>query len=327
MNRLIQVARVLLVNVLAVAGLLLFGMSVMRLSKAEDEVLRIDSEWVNLSVKRGVVDGVTVPSPESSPPDDGGRAVVHSRPVEPLAPVPTVEIDRRRVVILDPGHGGRDGGTIAGGALEKRLNLDAANRVARRLRRAGVRVVFTRDDDTYVSLAGRVAIANRYPGAIFVSIHHNASTDPQPRGFETYYTMEKAGMVLAPQRRLFGARPGERFVDRRSKLLATEIQGAFALATGAVDRGIKDRSLVVTRMVSCPAVLVECGFLSNPTELKNLQGENYREKMSAGVAGGIMKYLNKVRAVPALGVFFPDRPAPSRGGASLAETQPERSGS
>ncbi len=303
MDRVVVIARALAMNSLAIGGLALFVSAAVHLS-GEGKVAVIEATKVPKSVQ-SVPDEMLARSASRILPPSPAVIFVKPEPVKRVA-APAAG-DLRPVVILDPGHGGRDGGTIAGGALEKQMNLDAATRVAKRLRKAGVRVVFTRSDDSYVSLAQRAMIANRFVDALFVSIHHNASTNESPRGVETYYTMPKSGSAERVQRRRFGARSGEAFVDRRGELLATEIQDAFALATGAVDRGIKNQILVVTRMVSCPAVLVECGFLSNLVEAKNLRSESYREKMSAGIAGGIMRYLNAVANQKMFGVSFPGR--------------------
>ena len=253
------------------------------------------------------------------------------RRVSPVAPAstprptpPVLSRDLRRVVVLDPGHGGTDGGTVAGKSLEKQLNLDASHRVAKRLKAAGYRVVFTREDDKYLTLAKRAEIANRFPGAIFVSIHHNASTVSGPRGVETYFTGVKPSSVRGIQRRRFGLDSKDRFSDSRGELLAKHIQKTFCIATGADDRGIKDRPLAVTRQVSCPAVLVECGFLSNPTERKKLGSNSYRDKMSAGIASGIVDFLNEVKSDAYYGVTI------RRSGdenSSLADAQPANEGS
>jgi N-acetylmuramoyl-L-alanine amidase len=325
MNRVMEIARLLAMNSLAIGGLALFVAAAVQLSR-DPELAGFGALKVPKFVRE--VPAAMLMRAETDEMQEPARAVAQVTKAAPLAEIALPPLahdagDPRPVVVLDPGHGGRDGGTIAGGALEKKLNLDAAKRVAKRLQRAGVKVVYTRADDSYISLAGRAMIANRYPSALFVSIHHNASTIAQPSGVETYYTVAKSGAAQSVQRRLFKAKLGERFIDRRGELLAIEIQDAFTLATGAVDRGIKNHTLVVTRMVTCPAVLVECGFLSNTTERKNLQNETYRDKMSAGIAGGVMRYLNEVESQPHFGIAFPSRVAKPAAAATVAESQPE----
>jgi N-acetylmuramoyl-L-alanine amidase len=217
------------------------------------------------------------------------------------------ETDPRPIVILDPGHGGKDGGTVAGGALEKALNLDTSLRVANLLENNGVRVLFTRDDDSFVELNDRAREANRRPNAVFVSIHHNASDSKTPSGIETYYSYPKPSSVQRPQRELFAAKQNEPFIDRRGEELARRIQTKICDATNASDRGIKNHPFAVTRWVSGPAVLVECGFLSNPAECAKLRTDAYRDKLASGIANGLLEYLQDLANDPMVGVSFPDR--------------------
>jgi N-acetylmuramoyl-L-alanine amidase len=224
---------------------------------------------------------------------------------EPL-PVGKLKVRRsimpRAVVVLDAGHGGVDGGTLAGRSLEKDLNLKVVHMVAEELRRKMIRVVFTRQGDATEGLKARADFANGFPAALFVSIHHNASTSGKPEGFETYYTYPKHSSVMSAQRKIFGVQNGEKFIDRRGELLAREIQSASCSATQAVDRGIKNSHLALTRLVSCPAVLVECGFLSNAREGARLKDVKYRGKLSAGISRGIMAFLAEVAGKPSYGI-------------------------
>ncbi len=208
----------------------------------------------------------------------------------------------RAIVVLDAGHGGTDGGTVAGSSLEKDLNMKVVHLVAEQLRNERVRVVYTRQGDVTQSLRNRVAVANGYPEALFVSIHHNASTSEKPEGFETFYTHPKPSYVLKAQRNIFGVKKGGRFIDRRGELLASAIQASSCEVTQAVDRGIKNGSMALTRLVSCPAVLVECGFLSNAMERGRLKDSNYRTKLSTGISGGIIAFLESVEHESSYGV-------------------------
>jgi N-acetylmuramoyl-L-alanine amidase len=281
MRRLLQIAGKISVQLLAFAGLGLFVIAAIKLSNR-------GGEWL---------------APAGSP-TGSGDAGEHFEDAPPG--------DDRQLVILDPGHGGRDGGTVAGGALEKALNLDTAERVARHLEAGGVRVMFTRDDDRTLELSERARLSNRTPAALFVSIHQNAVAGGRSaNGVETYYSHPKPSSVLRPQRSLFEVRNGESFIDRRGEEFARSVQSAVCDATGANDRGIKNKNLAVTRWVSCPAILVECGFLSNPAESKKLQSESYRETISRGIADGVLAFLKQRESDPLLGVSFPDRVATS----------------
>tara|TARA_B110000438_G_scaffold287086_1_gene319000 strand:- start:616 stop:1521 length:906 start_codon:yes stop_codon:yes gene_type:complete len=231
-------------------------------------------------------------------------------------------IDTRPVVIIDPGHGGSDGGTVAGGALEKELNLEVANLVGRKLTKAQVNVRFTRDSDIKVNLSERSKLANEHPGALFISIHHNASTFPEAHGVEIYYAQSKPDSVILSQRQYFKLGRDDSFSDHRGKLLAGHVQRLLCSMTGANDRGIRDSRLAMTRWVSCPSILIECGFLSNAKECSNLSSSGYREKMSAGIAAGVLKYLKMVDTDPYYGTSIKASKS-----AKIAKLQSENSGS
>ena len=323
MQRLLKIAYSLALNVLAIAGLGLFAVAVLRLSGG-GELERFAAPTIAVSIpaeEEALPDTPQIEEPVT--PDPRGGSPVAPAPVPRPTP-PVVSRDLRHVVVLDPGHGGTDGGTVAGKSLEKQLNLDACHRIAKRLKAAGYRVVFTREEDKYLALAKRAEIANRFPAAIFVSIHHNASTSSGPRGVETYHTGAKPSSVMGIQRKRFGLDSKDGFSDSRGELLAKHIQKTFCIATGADNRGIKDRPLAVTRWVSCPAVLVECGFLSNPAERKHLGSDSYRDKMSAGIASGIIDFLKQVKGDAYYGVAI------RRGGdenPAVADAQPPNVGS
>ena len=219
-------------------------------------------------------------------------------------------------VVVDPGHGGGDSGAVAQGVVEKDLNLDVGRRVAQALTARGVKVRLTREDDHFVTLEDRVRAANALPGAVFVSIHFNdASGDGRvatnrASGIETFYSENKAmtasagGWMWAS---LFGAGakadPGaahdvERWSVRAGASLAQSIQGALVASTAAADRGIKERSLYVTRRVRGPAVLVEGGFVSHPGEARLLGDPAYRQKLAEAIADGIVRYLEEAARQP-----------------------------
>ncbi len=208
-------------------------------------------------------------------------------------------------VIIDPGHGGEDSGAVAQGVVEKSLNLDVGLRVAQLLRMHGVEVRLTREDDHFVPLEDRVRLANALPGAVFVSIHFNDASGNgkavgRASGIETYYCERKltpdSGWAWAS---LFGGKGSalgaQNQAIRDGQTLADCIQGSLIAGTAATDRGIKERSLYVTHRVLGPAVLVEGGFVSNPTEAHRLGDAAYRQKIAESLAGGIMKYLNASR--------------------------------
>ena len=169
-----------------------------------------------------------------------------------------------RTVVIDAGHGGHDRGGIPGQRLsEKAYALDLAKRLQRQLQGAGYRAVMTRTRDVFVPLGTRVAIANRYRNAIFVSIHFNSAQRVGARGFETF------------------------FYGSSSYRLAAQIQRNLLRTTRTENRGVKRRGFYVLRKTRIRAVLVECGFLTNPIDGRLVRQSSYREKLAKAIADGI----------------------------------------
>lgn len=195
---------------------------------------------------------------------------------------PEREALKKLTVVLDAGHGGRDGGTAGNGIQEKVASLDLTRRIESELRRLGVKVRMTRQVDNYVDLESRCSLAARSGAAAFVSIHLNASTAGTVSGVETYYCSQRPRLQPA---RLPGLE------DRRSEFLADSIQRRACAATGAPNRGARDSRLYVVLNTPCPAVLVECGFLTNGAEARRLKQDGYKNRLAAAVADGIRRYL------------------------------------
>ena len=173
-------------------------------------------------------------------------------------------------IYIDPGHGGYDGGTsIAGMYTEKSMNADLANRVASILRDRGASVQVT-DTSGYVSLDARVSQSQSYSPHLFVSLHHNSGVS-SASGTEAYY------------------------FNPYSRLLASNLSGRVAGALGTRDRGAKYGAYRVTTHMDFPAVLVECGFLTNPDELSKLQNDDYKNAMAAAVADAIQNTLSSMQ--------------------------------
>ena len=223
-------------------------------------------------------------------------------------------IDRRPVILVDAGHGGRDGGAVGGGVIEKNLALEIAKQVADQLKRDGrFRVEMTRDDDTFVELEDRAKMANELDVALLVSIHLNTQKDgSSAHGAETWFAWPKPIAVMLAEKAKFGLPSGQRFIDERGELLAQRVQSALCEATGARDRGVKNKGHVVTRMVGAPAIIVECGFLTNPAEAKRLVDPGYQARVTRGVSAGVLSYLDAALADPMFGIHQPIRPEKER---------------
>jgi N-acetylmuramoyl-L-alanine amidase len=168
-------------------------------------------------------------------------------------------------VVVDAGHGGKDNGAFRRyGGAEKNATLDVATRLASKLRESQFRTVMTRSNDVFVSLDERAAISNNQKDAIFVSVHFNDSRRRGIRGFETYYHSPVA------------------------RDLAYRIQQHLVTIRGASNRGVKTANFRVLRKALYPAVLVECGFLSNRSEGAAARNANYRDELADKIAEAIV---------------------------------------
>jgi N-acetylmuramoyl-L-alanine amidase len=195
------------------------------------------------------------------------------------------------LVVLDPGHGGQDSGSMCGGVSEKDLTLDIAQRVDRLLQAQGIATLMTRNGDTYVSLNDRAAVTNRAPNCVFVSIHFNEENKRKTAGVETYYAEHQLSNASAVQSWLpFLQRASFETSNPESEGLAGLIQEALVARTQAGDRGTKSANFFVIANVRHPAVLVEGGFLSSKEEMDKLMSEPYREQMAAAISEGILRY-------------------------------------
>jgi N-acetylmuramoyl-L-alanine amidase len=169
-----------------------------------------------------------------------------------------------RTVVIDAGHGGFDRGGVPGQRIaEKDKTLDVALRLRRILQADGTRVIMTRDQDVFIPLGTRTAIANSYRNAVFVSIHFNCASRGGANGIETYYyRSDSAALAASIHRNVVAGAPTE-------------------------NRGIRRRGFFVLRRTAIPSVLVECGFLTNPTEGRLAQTDSYRQKLAEQIARGI----------------------------------------
>ena len=169
-------------------------------------------------------------------------------------------------VVVDAGHGGKDSGASRRySPPEKLLTLDVAQRVNRKLRESQLRTVMTRASDVFIPLDDRVAIENAQKNAIFVSIHFNDSRRRGIRGFETYYH------------------------SAASFDLASRIQSKLMTIPNSANRGVHTADFRVLRKATCPAVLVECGFLSNRAEGNQTRDWEYRELLADRIAEAIIE--------------------------------------
>lgn len=198
------------------------------------------------------------------------------------------------IVVIDAGHGGEDGGAVGkNGIYEKDLNLSIAKHLNEMLRACGVQTVMTRTEDILLydrnsdykgqkkvqDLATRREIAERYENAVFISIHMNAFPEAQYSGLQVYYSKN----------------------DPNSSLLAQTVQ---AMVKNTLlpenDRTIKPAgsNIYLLDRLDCPAVLIECGFLSNPEECERLSKETYRLQLARVLCASILEYLSESEKNP-----------------------------
>jgi len=167
-------------------------------------------------------------------------------------------------VVIDAGHGGKDGGSVWNGLIEKKLCLDVAKRVEAGLKSRGLKTTMTRRADTFVELSQRARLANRVPSSIFVSVHFNGSRTTLISGGEVYYR------------------------SPRGRVLASAISRSIKSRVTGGTRGIFHGNYKVLRETQMPAVLVECGYLSNKREAARCATPAHRQKLADAIVNGIL---------------------------------------
>lgn len=213
--------------------------------------------------------------------------------LEPLLCETPLVFPTNQVIVIDPGHGGKNVGTqsVLDGRFEKDLTLDLAQRLKPLLEDEGWKVYLTRIDDSDVSLPDRVTFANAHQGALFISLHFNSGApDKTQAGLETY-CLTPTGEPSTVTRNYADSwnenLPNNAF-DPENLQLAVCIHSALLQATGMEDRGVRRaRFIGVLRGQNRPAILVEEGYLSNPAEAKKIENPEYRQKLAETLAAAL----------------------------------------
>ena len=242
-----------------------------------------------------------MPLREAEPTSDGERSLIRTLGL------------RIGKIVIDPGHGGHDTGTIGpDGLMEKDLVLDVSKRLGKLLQaRLGAQVVFTRRDDTFIPLETRTAIANQEQADLFVSVHANSSHDPDARGVETYYlnfTSSPEALEVAARENADSDKSIHELQDlvkkialkekiEESREFASDVQqslhtGLAARNPGERDRGVKKAPFVVLIGANMPSILAEISFLSNPGDERRLRTPEYRQRIAESLYRGIARYVN-----------------------------------
>ncbi|MFZ3215556.1 MAG: N-acetylmuramoyl-L-alanine amidase [Candidatus Acidiferrales bacterium] len=250
---------------------------------------------------------VLLPPSESKPTRDGQRSLTRAL---------DLKISR---IVIDPGHGGHDTGTIGPhGLMEKDLCLDIALRLGHEIevKLPGAEVIYTRKDDTFVPLEERTAMANNAKADLFISIHANSSHDQAARGIETYYlnfATSEESMEVASRENALSQSSMHDLQDiikkiarnekvEESKELATDIQDSLTHRLQLVsqderNRGVKKAPFVVLIGANMPSVLSEISFISNPSDERLLRKTDQRQRVADGLYRGIASYLDSLNSL------------------------------
>jgi len=221
-------------------------------------------------------------------------------------------------IVIDPGHGGHDTGTIGPNGLEEKdLVLEVGRRLGKLLEtRLGAEVVYTRKDDTFIPLETRTAIANQQRADLFISIHANSSHDAAARGVETYYlnfTSSADALEVAARENAVSEKSIYELQDlvkkialkekiEESREFAADVQqslhsGLSVKNPGLRNRGVKKAPFIVLIGANMPSILAEISFVSNPGDEHRLQTMEYRQKIAESLYRGIAKYVDGLSGV------------------------------
>jgi len=215
-----------------------------------------------------------------------------------LNPNNALASEEYQVVVLDPGHGGDDvGARSRSGLIEKKITLDLARKVRSILLQYRIAARLTRNSDQKIELEDRSGLANNWKSSLFLSIHLNAADNSSPSGIETHI-LPLAGCSSTANNSLGVydqiTYPANRH-DRANIVLGYLMQRSLLKHTAGEDRGVRRSRFVVLKNISCPACLIECGFLSNRSEGSKLANPAYIDNLARGIAEGIISYLNSVK--------------------------------
>lgn len=221
-------------------------------------------------------------------------------------------------IVIDAGHGGHDSGTLGpGGIEEKNVVLDVALRLGALLKqRLGADVIYTRDDDTFIPLETRTAIANKAQADLFISIHANSSPDSSARGVETYYlnfTTSADALEVAARENAVSDQSIHQLSDlvkkialqdkiNESREFASDVEQSLYTGLedgnpGLKDRGVKKAPFVVLIGANMPSILAEISFLTNRDDANELREPEYRERIAESLYRGVARYVDSLSGV------------------------------
>ncbi len=199
---------------------------------------------------------------------------IYEPPKPPPAPI------KKRLIVIDPGHGGEDDGTkslVKPFYKEKFLTLSTARLLRDYLKQLGYEVQMTRNEDIFIPLSTRAVKANEVNPSLFVSVHYNSAPSPEAHGIEVFFYQSEEDKERTKQ----------------SRELAAIVLDEVVQFTQAKSRGVKKGNFAVIRETDMPAILVEGGFLTNQQEMEKIKDPSYLKKLAWGIAKGVDKFLNR----------------------------------
>jgi len=257
---------------------------------------------------------VAAPVPTYTPPTHTTASPREPAPRGGTATAPTGASNwRLDCVVIDAGHGGHDAGAVANGVREEDVTLAIARRLGRMVEeRLGMRVVYTRADDRFITLGGRGEIANASCGKLFISIHANSGASASAHGTETYFLAphrtESARQVMERENDVVRMESdGDLYADfgnaggimgalamgayqEESQELAGLVETEIGRGLGRRTRGVKQAGFIVLWRASMPAILVETGFITNPDEARYLASSDGQEAIAGGIFRAVRTY-------------------------------------
>ena len=272
-------------------------------------------KWYTLhKPNRIVLDLYPIPSPKGI---NKPSAVVKASPPPPTPPKVTLAPPKRNmVIVIDPGHGGKDPGALGRkGTREKDIVLKIANRLRELLKKeTSAKVFMTREADTFVKLEDRATFANKHKADLFISIHINSHPKKSIKGLELYHFGEASDpralevaarengtpleedapawqFILADKLHDKKIEDSQEFAWTTKKALVKYLQSYYKIK----DHGVKTAPFFVLRMTTMPAILAEVAFISNPTEEKLLSSATYQKRMAKGIFKGIQAYITPLQ--------------------------------
>ena len=202
-----------------------------------------------------------------------------------------------QTIVLDPGHGGTDPGNLDGFHQEKRYTLLLAQELSDQLRRAGLKVSLTRTSDMFVPLAQRPEIARRRGADLFISLHWNSvSVGRRDTNRAQTYCLSPAGAASTNEgggNSGTGNEPGNAN-NEKNMFLAYEIQRSLIRELRTDDQGVRRARYEVLRQATMPAILIEGGYMSHPTESRRIYDAAYRKLMARAIVEGVLGYKEHV---------------------------------